>query len=68
MLFQVNEIEFDFTDSQGTISEDEQRRFVDATVGQIWKADDEDDLVKKITNATGWCITAIDPHPVLADF
>ena len=40
MLFQVTEIDFDFTDSEGTITEDEQKRFVDATVGQIWEADD----------------------------
>ena len=68
MLFQVTEIEFDFTDSQGTISEDEQKRFVDATVGQIWEADDGDDLVEEITAATEWCINSIKYHHVLADF
>ena len=68
MLFQVTEIDFDFTDSEGTISEDEQKRFVDATVGQIWEADDEEDLVEEITSATGWCINSLNYHPVLADF
>ena len=68
MLFQVTEIDFDFTDSEGTISEDEQKRFVDATVGQIWEADDEEDLVEEITSATGWCINSLNFQHVLADF
>ena len=68
MIFQVTEIEFDFTDSEGTISEDEQKRFVDATVGQIWEADDEDDLVEEITAATGCCINSLNYQHVLADF
>ena len=68
MLFQVTEINFDFTDSQGTISEDEQRRFVDATVGQIWEADDEKDLKEEITAATGWRINSLNYQHVLADF
>ena len=68
MQFQVTEIDFDFTDSQGTISEDEQKRFVDATVGQIWEADDEEDLVEEITCATGWCIKSLDYRIVLADY
>ena len=68
MLFQVTEIDFDFTDSEGTITEDEQKRFVDATVGQIWEADDEDDLVEEITASTGWCINSLNYQHVLADF
>ena len=68
MQFQVTEIDFDFTDSQGTISEDEQKRFVDATVGQIWEADDEEDLVEEITCATGWCIKSLDYRIVLTDY
>ena len=66
MLFQVTEIKFDFTRSK--ITEDEQKRFVDATVGQIWEADDEDDLVEEITAATGWCINSLNYQHVLADF
>ena len=68
MLFQVTEIDFDFADSEGTITEDEQKRFVDATVGQIWEADDGEDLVEEITAATGWCINSLNYHHVLADF
>ena len=68
MLFQVTEIKFDFTDSEGTITEDEQKRFVDATVGQIWEADDEDDLVEEITAATGWCINSLNYQHVLSDY
>ena len=70
MLFQVTEIDFDFTDSEGTITEDEQKRFVDATVGQIWEADDEDDLVEEITASTGLDIipNSLNYRHVLSDF
>ena len=69
MLFQVTEIDFDFADSEGTITEDEQKRFVDATVGQIWEADDEEDLVEEITAATGWYINSLNyQHILVADF
>ena len=68
MLFQVTEIDFDFADSEGTITKDEQKRFVDATVGQIWEADDEEDLVEEITASTGWCINSLNYQHVLSDF
>ena len=68
MLFQVTEIKFDFADSEGTITEDEQKRFVDATVGQIWEVDDEEDLVEEITASTGWCINSLNYQHVRSDF
>jgi hypothetical protein len=34
-------------------------------IGQIWEADDEDDLVEEITCASGWCIKSIDYRHVL---
>jgi len=34
-------------------------------VGQIWEADDEDDLVEELTCATGWCIKSIDYRHIL---
>ena len=68
MLFQVTEIEFDFTDSQGTISEDEQKKIVDDHIGMIVEADDEDDMIEEITATTGWCINSLNYQHVLADF
>jgi hypothetical protein len=32
----------------------------------IWIADDEEDLVEEITNATGWCIKSIDYRIILS--
>ena len=68
MLFQVTEIEFDFTDSQGTISEDEQKKIVDDHIGMIVEADDEDDMIEEITATTGWCINSLNYQHVLSDF
>ena len=66
MQFQVTEIEFDFTDSQGTISEDEQKKIVDDHIGMIVEADDEDDMIEEITATTGWCIKSIDYRIILS--
>ena len=63
MQFQVTEIEFDFDDED--IHTDEYNRLMDETIGQIWEADDEDDLVEEITCATGWCIKSIDFRHIL---
>ena len=59
MKFNVTEVEFDFTDSQGSISFDEEIELRDLALG-VWEADDEDDLVDEITAASGWCIKSID--------
>ena len=68
MLFQVTEIEFDFTDSSLTISEDEQKKIVDDHIGMIVEADDEDDMIEEITASTGWCINSLNYQHVLSDF
>ena len=47
MKFNVTEIEFDFTDSQGSISFDEEIEARDLALG-VWDADDEDDLLKRL--------------------
>ena len=63
MLFQVTEIEFDFSSDDNTwgdVDPDYQKEVTEETIGQIWEADDEDDLVEEITAATGWCINSID--------
>jgi len=62
MQFQVLDIEFDF---DYDIRTDEYNRLMDETIGQIWEADDEDDLVEEITCATGWCIKSIDYRHIL---
>ena len=59
MKFNVTEVEFDFTDSQVSISFDEEIEARDLALG-VWEADDEDDLVEEITTASGWCIKSID--------
>lgn len=68
MLFQVTKIEFDFEmeDDDEVPSQDYQDAITEENIGQIWEADDEDDLVEEITCATGWCIKHIDYRHVLS--
>ncbi len=66
MQFQVTEIEFDFdSDDEYVWNTNEQQKLIDETIGQIWEADDEEDLVEEITCATGWCIKSIDYRIIL---
>ncbi len=68
MQFQVTQIEFDFSsddDTWGDVYPDYQKEVTEETIGQIWEADDEEDLVEEITSATGWCINSIDYRHVL---
>ena len=44
---------------------EQQKQTIDETIGQIWEADDEEDLIEKITAAYGWCIKSIDYVHVL---
>jgi hypothetical protein len=68
MKFQVTKIEFDFTveDSSAAISSKLQEEVVNKTLGQIWEAEDEEDLLEEISNETGWCIADIDYRQVSA--
>lgn len=69
MKFQVTQIEFDFTNDSGEdleLSVQEELEITDETIGQIWDADDADDLVEEITCATGWCINSIDYRIILS--
>jgi hypothetical protein len=60
MQFQITKIDFDL-DSDDLIEQPNlQESLQEEYVGQIWEADDEDDLVEEITCATGWCIKSID--------
>ena len=73
MLFQVTQIEFDFTkDDIGDgdtlddyLTDDEKQGFVNQTMSTTWEADDEDDLIEEITCVTGCCIKSIDYVHVL---
>ena len=68
MQFQVTEIEFDFDDDYAEGWENDpipQQEIIDETIGQIWEADDEDDLIEEITCASGWCINSIDYRIIL---
>ena len=69
----VEKIEFDFTDSMGTITEQEQEVITDNALGLWWVdsewLDPEEALIEKITEKTGWCISSIQycenrPHPL----
>ena len=65
--FIVEKIEFDFTDSFGTMTEQEQEFITDNTLG-VWHVTEEDELVDFITDSVGWCVKSIKycknrPHP-----
>ena len=64
----VEEIEFDFEDAFGTITEQEQEFITDNTLG-VWHVTEEDELVDFITDTVGWCVKSIkyvpnQPHPL----
>ena len=67
MQFQITAIEFDLdcdaADEELTM-QDEQDLYEDY-IGTFWEADDGDDLVDEITNASGWCINSIDYRIIL---
>ena len=58
LSFIVEKIEFDFTDSFGTMTEQEQEFITDNTLG-VWHVTDEDQLVDFITDSVGWCVKSI---------
>ena len=64
MQFQVTAIEFDF-DEDDDFPEHQFSNITDETIGMIWEADDEEDLIEEITCATGWCIKSIDYRIIL---
>ena len=69
-FFIVENIEFDFSDSMGTITEQEQEFIEDNTLG-LWHVEEEENLIDYITDQTGWCIKSIKycenrPHPLTA--
>jgi hypothetical protein len=65
MQFQVSDIRFDFIVDDDQLSPEEQLEIIETTCGQIWEAEDDDDLVEEITCATGWCVTHIEYNHAL---
>ena len=70
MIFQLTEIEFDFTGCLETwgsyeLPIAEQQKVYDEVIGTIWEAEDGDDLIEEITCATGWCIKTLDYRHIL---
>ena len=59
MMYNVNAIEFDFSDSIGHLDPWEQEQIVKNWLG-CWEASDDDDLIEEITTSTGWFIKSID--------
>lgn len=64
MQFLITHIEFDLSTDDDSIPEhihdQVQQELRDEYIGQVWVADDEDDLVDEVTCASGWCIKSID--------
>ena len=69
----VESIEFDFSDSMGTIPKEEQKFITENTLGLWWVDSEwlgpEEALIEKITEKTGWCVSSIQycenrPHPL----
>ena len=54
--FIIESIEFDF-DDDNTITEQEQEFITDNALG-VWFVDDEDELLEKISNETGWLVSS----------
>jgi len=65
MQFQITEIEFDFGEDD-YLHPDEKTDIINDTVGQVWEADDEDDLIEEVTCANGWCIKSLNYRYILA--
>ena len=60
MKLLVTQIEFDFDDCYDEeLSKDEQLSYTQDALG-IWEVDNEDELVDKISDKSGWCIKKID--------
>ena len=59
MKFIVTEVEFDFDLDYAKLTFDEEIEVRDLALG-VWDADDEDDLIEEVTEASGFCIKSID--------
>ena len=60
MQFLITHVDFD-VDNDDLTSEELALDYV----GEIWEADDEDDLIEEITNDSAHCINSIDYRIIL---
>jgi hypothetical protein len=60
MDFLIAEIKLDFQDCDGELSLNDQKEITESIIGEIWSADNEEDLIEEITCAFGWCVKSID--------
>ncbi|AFK66426.1 hypothetical protein SWPG_00179 [Synechococcus phage S-CBM2] len=67
MLYEITQIDFDFTDDDFEVPVERQEEIIDAVKCTVWEADNEEDLIEEISCATGWCIQSIDYVHHLAD-
>ena len=61
MKFLITHVDFD-VDNDDLTSEELALDYV----GEVWEADDEDDLIDKITNDAEYCIKSIDYNHILS--
>jgi len=70
MQFQITEIEFDCSLDDDDWTEKDQletEEFLSSRyIGQVWEADNEEDLIEEISCASGWCIKSIDYRHILS--
>ena len=59
MKLLVTEVEFDFDDGFIPLTKYEEDNILEQAIG-IWEVDNEDELVDKISDNSGWCIKSID--------
>ena len=62
MQFRITKIEFDVDDSiyDPSVNVITSEELAENYVGEIWEANDEDDLIEEITNDSAHCINSID--------
>ena len=59
MKLLVTQVEFDFDDGFMPLTKYEEDNILEQAIG-IWEVDNEDELVDKISDNSGWCIKSID--------
>ena len=67
MQFQITKIEFDVDDSiyDPSVNVITSEELAENYIGEIWEANDEDDLIEEITNDSAHCINSIDYRIIL---
>ena len=67
MQFQILSVEFDVDDScyDPLLEPPTSEELAEMYIGEIWEADDEDDLIEEITNDAAHCILSIDFRHIL---